>query len=608
MRGFGLLLMLLVLPMSAARADLFESAVVPGDVIKGHAKYEKECEKCHKRFDKDAQTDLCKDCHKEVAQDIRARKGLHGHLENDECRKCHTDHKGRDAKIAPFDKAHFDHAQTGFLLKDKHAGVKCDKCHEPTKKYRDASRECDSCHHKDDAHKGKLGAKCQNCHDAKDWKKAQFDHEKTEFPLAGGKHEDVKCKECHADKLYKDTRKECVACHRKDDEKDGHKGRYGTKCESCHTDRGWKELKFDHDRDTKFDLRGKHRPVKCEKCHEPAKGDLYKQNLSMTCVSCHRDDDMKKGHKGSQGDKCETCHNEKSWDSTDFDHDRKTDFPLKGKHKDAKCSSCHKDRIEPGKKPPKLDTKCVACHQDDDMKKGHKEKYGKKCETCHTEQEWKKTIFDHKRDTKYPLIGNHADVKCVKCHAPEKPLYGQNLSTICYSCHKKDDKHEGQLGKKCEDCHKETSKWDDTPYDHNRSAFPLTGSHMRVECKKCHKTPAFKDAETTCVSCHQKDDAKVHKKRLGPKCDDCHNTRIWRTWNFDHDTRTKYKLDGEHTKVACEECHRTPVEGKFNVSTSCISCHSNRDVHDGGFGQMCERCHVTESFAKIKDGAIGFAP
>lgn len=669
------LVTLLLLPQWVVAASL-ESVVMPGQVIEGHTKYENECNKCHKRFDKEAQTGLCLDCHKKTAEDVRSKKGLHGRLKEKECHDCHTDHKGRNAKIAEFDKEHFKHDETGFVLEDKHSSAKCDSCHKPKAKYRETPSKCVACHLKEDVHKSKLGPDCGNCHDAKDWKKSSFDHEKSKFRLIGGKHADVECKKCHINKEYKGAPKECVGCHRKDDQDKGHKGRYGVKCESCHTDRGWKELSFNHDKDTHFALRGKHQPVKCDDCHLPAKGELYKQKLPVTCVSCHRKDDKEKGHQGSLGEKCESCHNDKNWKSSSFDHDKDTKYPLKGEHRDAKCETCHKNGVTGSAARKKLETTCVGCHRETDQTKGHEGHYGNKCEACHTEEGWRDTIFnhskdthytlrdkhqqvpcyachpfekalygqkwettcischrkvdqekahkgdygskceachtekdwktvtfDHTRDTRYMLRDKHQQTPCKACHPPGKALYGQKLETTCISCHRKDDLHKGQLGQKCESCHKET-RWQDAPYDHAKARFILTGSHVRLDCKKCHKTPAFRDSPSTCVGCHQKED--VHKKRLGSKCEDCHNTRTWKSWNFDHDRRTKYKLDGSHLKVGCLDCHRTPVEKSFSVPLTCGGCHSNKDVHDGGFGQMCERCHVTEDFTKLKEGAAGF--
>jgi hypothetical protein len=36
----------------AVHAESLEHAIMPGQVIQGHIKYEEKCESCHKRFDK----------------------------------------------------------------------------------------------------------------------------------------------------------------------------------------------------------------------------------------------------------------------------------------------------------------------------------------------------------------------------------------------------------------------------------------------------------------------------------------------------------------------------------------------------------------------------
>ena len=570
---------------------------MPGKVIAGHARYEEDCKSCHVRFDKGAQTGLCLDCHKEVASDVRARQGFHGRQKEQECRACHGEHVGREGKIAAFDKNTFDHGQTDFILRDRHKEARCEDCHKKGK-YREAPADCNACHRKDDVHKGGLGEKCGKCHDEKNWKQARFDHEKTRFPIAGGKHADVKCRECHSDRSYKNTPRDCSGCHRKDDQDRGHKGRYGNKCEVCHGDRGWKELRFNHDADTRLPLRGKHQKAKCDSCHSAEKGMLYQQKLSQKCISCHKKDDQEKGHGGGLGDKCETCHNEKGWKNSSFDHDKDTRFALRDKHKSAKCETCHLGVVSGPKARLKLETACVVCHRKDDGGKGHKGRYGEACGTCHGEKGWTPGSFDHDRDTKYLLRGKHLKPKCDDCHRPEfGPIHKLKLETRCIVCHKKDDRHKAQLGDRCESCHNERH-WRDAPYDHARARFPLTGAHVTTPCAKCHATPAFRDAPAACNGCHDKED--VHKKRLGPKCDGCHNTRSWKSWDFNHDLRTRFKLDGAHRKAACLACHDRPVEEKFGTPLACGGCHRQEDVHDGGFGQQCERCHGTSNFREIK--------
>ena len=424
----------------------------------------------------------------------------------------------------------FNHDQTNYPLKGGHRRIaaKCDSCHKPGVKFRSAPHECQACHKKDDVHKGKLGPKCEQCHSVDNWKVPDFDHDKTRFKLEGG-HAKAKCRDCHADQTYKDTPRECIDCHKKKDDTDGHHGKFGAKCATCHNAVKWKESLFDHARDAKYALKGKHADAKCDTCH---KEPLYTVKLPSRCIACHRKDDNEKGHKGGLGEKCESCHNEKSWKGAAFDHDRDSDYPLTGKHRDVKCASCHKAGVTgtagaPREKAPR---DCIGCHRRDDADKGHKGKFGEKCETCHTTKLWKDVTFSHDRDTKYPLKGKHAKATCVSCHTGQ--LYKDKTATDCIACHRKDDNekgHKGSLGTQCEACHS-VNGWRVDAFDHNKSRFPLVGSHVRVECKKCHQTVAFKDAPRECNGCHEKDD--VHKRRLGIDCQSCHNARTWKSWNI----------------------------------------------------------------------------
>lgn len=583
-RILALASLLFALPFQAQANKL----LMPGEVIKSHAKEEENCEKCHKKFDKAAQSQLCADCHKDVGKDLKEKRGFHGRLDADkECKECHTDHKGRDAKVAEFDHAKFDHTKTDYPLKGAHLNekVKCADCHKPGKKFREAPAYCNDCHKKDDKHKGGLGTDCAKCHVEKDWKTTAFDHNKTKFKLLG-KHEEVKCAKCHIDNKFKDTPMLCNSCHKKDDK---HKGKLGPKCESCHTEKSWKEILFDHDKKTKYPLLGKHREVKCDKCHV----DNKFKDTPKVCSTCHKKDDDK-AHKGKFGPKCETCHVERDWKEINFDHDKATKYPLLGKHRQAKCAACHKGDLYKDKLP----TKCNSCHEKDDKHKGN---FGPKCESCHVEKDWKEVLFDHDKQTKYPLLGKHRQAKCAACHKGD--LYKDKLSSDCIFCHEKDDKHKGQEGKKCESCH-DAQTWSKTMFDHNRmSAFPLLGRHLLVECKKCHATVTFKDAKSDCWSCHEKED--VHKRKLATECRICHNTRDWKAWDFDHN-KTGFKLDGPHKKIGsnCYACHKKPMEKKVLLSTACGICHDRDDVHNGNFGDRCERCHEGNDWKQIKMGVV----
>lgn len=562
-----------------AGAQALESVLAPGKLSEAHAKLEEECQKCHVRFDRNAQDRLCMDCHKDVGQDARAKAGFHGRLKPQACKSCHTDHKGREFAIAAFDKSKFDHSATNFPLRGGHDKLDCAKCHLPGKGFRVAARDCVACHRKDDVHKGSLGAKCADCHNETRWKEARFDHATTRFPLTG-KHDVIKCVDCHKDDKYKEVPRACLACHKKDDR---HKGQFGDKCETCHTTKDWKGIKFNHDTETRYPLIGKHRATKCESCHT---GNLYRDKLPSACIDCHKKDDK---HKGSLGNECARCHSERDWkEPAKFNH-AKTDFPLLGKHASVLCKDCHKSTMF--KEAPKA---CIGCHKKDDK---HKGSLGESCEQCHNERDWKKTNFDHAK-TAFPLLGKHQRTECAACH---KSTDYKEAPKDCYGCHRKDDKHEGQQGRLCASCHDEKA-WVPAPkFDHGLTRFPLLAKHANVECKMCHLNALFKNAKTECYACHVKDDK--HKKTLGTACELCHNARTWKAWDFDHDKRTKFVLDGKHQGLACNACHTRPSEAKVVTSSQCVSCHTKDDVHDGSYGRQCQQCHVTSSFKTIRSRA-----
>jgi hypothetical protein len=210
------------------------------------------------------------------------------------------------------------------------------------------------------------------------------------------------------------------------------------------------------------------------------------------------------------------------------------------------------------------------------------------------EKGWKVLIFDHDRDTGYALRGMHRPVRCDSCHRGS--LYRDKIAPACLTCHRDEDKHGGQLGARCESCHGERG-WRATSFDHGQARFPLLGAHGRVECKQCHRTLVFKDTRTECVSCHAAADR--HRERLGPRCEQCHDARAWKSWAFDHGRRTSFKLDGAHARVACLACHTQPVKDKVELASACVGCHRQQDTHLGSLGPQCDRCHVAESWRRV---------
>ena len=516
----ALLAVTLLFSCHQSHATTIESIIMPGEVIEGHKKIEHECTKCHERFSKASQKQKCMDCHEEVAKDIKKRIGYHGRKRSgraQNCSTCHTDHAGRDADIIKFDKTSFEHKYTDFPLRGEHEKVSCDSCHKPKKLYREAPRACYSCHKNDSPHKaatiGKFAKRCESCHTSNKWHLTEHKHDKSRFPR-DGKHKKVPCRSCHVADKYLNTPITCISCHQSDDV---HQKANGRKCQTCHSTRGWTKLDFNHAKDTKFPLRGRHKNLKCSSCH---KKDPYKVKIKKACITCHKHDDS---HKGRNGKKCQSCHSETAWSKHRFDHNKKTKFKLRGKHAKTACTSCHK-----------------------------------------------KNVYKHK---------------------PKKD---------CYSCHKLDDAHNGKQGKNCKKCHNEKGWRTKVRFDHDISRFPLVGLHSIVPCEECHISGNYKEASIECNSCHKQDDD--HEGKLGVDCQRCHNPNGWKIWRFEHNKQSEFKIDGAHKKVHCHSCHVTAVKKVNSTPRNCYACHRADDDHNGQFGTRCNRCHNSESFSDVRIG------
>lgn len=509
------LALLLCIAPPSVRAGVLETLVMPGPVAAAHADVESQCAKCHEPFHAEAQRGLCLDCHDEVAADQREGRGFHGRhpvAAKAECRSCHGEHDGRDADIVGLDRAAFDHGATDFALEGRHGAVRCEGCHAAGRPFRETNAACADCHGEADPHRGALGAQCADCHDAGGWRGARFDHAETEFPL-DGLHRDVGCAQCHASG-YEATPTACSSCHLVND---AHRGRYGPRCEDCHTTAGWQEPSFDHARDTRFALAGRHAEVECEACHRGG----FEAKPATDCLSCHRPDDV---HEGRNGPRCGECHGAAAWTPARFDHDARTEFPLAGAHRELRCEACHTGPLH----EQKLATACVDCHRKEDPHAGD---LGDSCERCHVASGWREQVrFDHDL-ARFPLLGMHAVTACESCHA--SGAY-RAAETACIDCHRDDDAHRAAFGGGCESCHNPNA-WQAWRFDHAAQAhFALEGAHEELACESCHHAPAPAGASiaklaSDCAACHERDDR--HQGDFGRDCGRCHQQGDWREVN-----------------------------------------------------------------------------
>jgi hypothetical protein len=232
------------------------------------------------------------------------------------------------------------------------------------------------------------------------------------------------------------------------------------------------------------------------------------------------------------------------------------------------------------------------------------------CAQCHAPDRWTPARvrgFDHGR-TGFVLSGAHAQTGCRGCHAT---LDFKQTPSTCAACHT--DVHRSELGADCAQCHTARSFLDRAAMTraHQVTRFPLTGSHVAVDCEACHTPTAqgrlrFVNTSTQCIQCH----GEAYRTSKEPDhvaggfpttCDQCHSTATWPGARFNHAV-TRFPLTGAHRAVRCEQCH---AGGAFRgTSSTCVACH--RSDYDGttqpghraaGLPTGCTACHTTTAWA-----------
>jgi hypothetical protein len=502
----------------------------PGPLSQDHAALEglNNCSKCHEAGARVSEQ-RCLACHAGIKERIAKQQGLHGRLKDDE-------------------------------------------------------RSCNLCHHD---HQGRAFAMI-------DWGKGGepgFDHRRTGFLIAG-KHAQLRCEECHLDRLIADpeVRKfqathpgratllgaaaECSACHF-----DEHRKQLRDSCADCHTERGWKPAeRFDHAR-TGYPLQGKHAKVECLSCHarEPDP-DFAQARASPTapisetfsrfkpvaheaCLDCHKDP-----HASRFGDNCQSCHKVEGWlllkgVTAERAFHEKTRYPLRGAHETVACKSCHgpfRGVKAVFKNLPFA--QCSSCHVDAHLAQlGGAGSAAAACDRCHGVQGFRPPRYEAQDHTGWPLRGAHEAVACQSCHRADQKLAARAAPLRAW-LEKRERKDEVSLVQ-----------------------FHPTRESSR--CDACHADPHG---------------GEFRKRVQKAGCSDCHVVASWKSVRFDHDRETKFALTGGHADRACASCHVADASGSVRyapLDTSCASCHS--DVHAGQFAPSrraptdCARCHST---------------
>lgn len=514
------------------------------------------CNRCH-TFTGGIPDNRCSSCHQVVEDRRTQRVGFHGTMQG-HCTECHKEHPAPNRTLMPVLPATFHHDQTTFPLHGQHQNLDCHRCH-------DRPRD----------------------------------------PEVG----------IHFIGLAHDS---CVDCHR-----DPHQGQFQASCTQCHSEKGWtgKQLQFSHQEDSRFPLVGKHAQVDCTQCHAPTEpgGPLATARFQGTptdCASCHKDP-----HREPLADRCTTCHTPAGWkvEQLTFDHTRDTKFALTDRHATVACAQCHKTAsprhplaaaVFRGTK-----TDCADCHRDP-----HRGQFEKNCTQCHSPKAWDRSqlSFEHNRDTRFPLVLQHAKTDCQKCHRPPaaetqlaKATF-RGLQSACADCHR--DPHRNQFQRDCTRCHTEPSTWTraDLHFEHNRdSTFALTGRHVAVDCQKCHvpdvskatlASARFKSLPQACADCHHPN----HPESYGKACLSCHDTTLaWpperpSSLHFQRIAMDGERLSGRHLKADCRTCHvpeKVPQPHAFPTGKgTCVACHRADEPHQGVLGFNCGKCHGNQAW------------
>jgi len=490
------------------------------------------CKSCHQQGDTKPMSLDCIGCHKK--EDIHIVNGV-DRFAAVGCNKCHQTQSWKAAVV-------FNHNQeTKMKLEGKHASVGCTDCHrvkpkndiktaeDAFEKFKDST--CIGCHSHEKAHDKAFNQNpelCVKCHvpGTDNLRIPPHYMLSANFSQAGA-HNAVACEKCHDEGLKKlKVGADCIGCH--EDKHNGTLGK-GPDCAKCHTEGfAFQQVNFNHNKDTKYPLEGRHAAVTCTKCHQNTPKTY--QVKDQTCFACHGGQDV---HQGKLGNECQKCHTP-AGGALKFEHNTMTKFELREAHARADCVGCHASPQKTKEGKVVVDWQfratgkdCRDCHGD-----RHGISLSASCVRCHGEEDWRTRIVDRYHDVPpFSLLGMHSSLECTKCHGTAADNTG--MGTRCETCHKQDDIHAGAL-RECQQCHR-VQGWMPSSFTHVTTGFPLQGVHRVLDCRNCHGTGVYTGMSSECISCHLKDfwapnAVGIHGGVAGAdsNCLPCHNQITWK--------------------------------------------------------------------------------
>ena len=453
---------------------------------------------------------------------------------------------------------------------------------------------------------------CGDCHNADTWEISidtfHFNHDTTAFQLSG-QHLITNCISCHTDLIFKGTQSDCISCH-----SDIHSMSVGNDCIRCHTSDSWLVDNIPELHESNgFPLLGAHFGLFCVDCHQ-SETQLRFDRLGNECVNCHLDDyesTTQPNHESAGYSKeCSLCHSSNSfgWEADVLDH---SFFPLTLGHAIRDCSKCHLNEDL-----SIISSDCISCHlieYESTVSPDHELlEFDFDCVQCHTTNPgWTPAEFISHDNLYFPIYsGSHEGEwnECVDCHT-DPTNFSEFRCTNCHSPDETNDEHEEVSGyvyedKACYACHPNGES--EGSFDHNSTDFPLTGSHIGVDCLECH-SDGFTGTSSDCFSCHEVDFNETTNPdhvnlNLSNDCAACHTTEPdWNPARFDIHVRY-YELKGAHALIAddCAACH----DGDYNNTPSnCYSCHiedynmvTDPNHQEANFSLECTQCHTENAW------------
>jgi hypothetical protein len=574
---------------------------------------------------------LCSDCHVNNNYNITMTTCVSCHLKDFQgttnpnhvtsnfpqtCEQCHT--------TATWLNATFNHSTTGFPLTGNHMVPPraCTDCH-VNNNYTITNTACVSCHQTDYnnattpvAHAAaRFPLTCEQCHDTNLWTDGKFNHASTGFNLTGLHTVPPRlCSDCHINNNYTLNSTACVTCHLKDFQGTTNPNHvtanFPQTCDQCHSTATWLGANFNHNT-TGFPLTGNHMvpPRACTDCH-------INNNYTITntaCVSCHQTDynnaTTPVAHAAAGFPlTCEQCHDTNLWTDGTFNH-ASTGFALTGLHTvpPRLCTDCHVSNNY-----TLNSTTCVTCHLKDFQGTTNPNhvtaNFPQTCDTCHTTSTWLGATFNH-NSTGFPLTGAHTvpPRACTDCHVNGNYHL---TSTACVTCHLAN--YQGTTSpnhvtagfpQTCELCH-DTTVWTNSTFNHNNTAFPLTGAHTTTACALCHVNGNYTTLPTTCIGCHQTDynnttnPGHAAQPQFFPTtCTTCHTTAAWTSATFNHTQYTQFSITHGNANGVCSTCH---INSNNYAIFQCTACHGGNNANNFNHPNVngyvynsinCYQCH-----------------